>query len=192
MVTRQFELLANPSNRPSSMHCPPEAPRAPAPSRLVAIAVALLATLPFAAESQDTFSAALTPLFETTARTGTPPIPRHGGHGQFSKYLIDPLFTHHAILEDELRFTTVADDTRDGERVWTTSVEVAYALTDAFGFEVFIPYTQGSEAGIGTSGIGDIELQVLKWSFLRRENLIMTTALGGIVPVGDEGYHVTF
>lgn len=37
------------------------------------------------------------------------------------------------------------------------------------------------------TGIGDLEVQPAKWSFLRRRELVMTTALGVLVPTEDVG-----
>lgn len=70
--------------------------------------------------------------------------------------------------------------------MWQTSLEVAYAFTDAFGVEVFVPITRSEIPGVSATGIGDLEIQLLKWSLLRRENLILTAVLGGLLPTGDE------
>jgi hypothetical protein len=101
-----------------------------------------------------------------------------------SRALIDPTFTHHAILEDELRvnllqFSREASDARS-----VATLEVAYAFSDAFGAEVFLPYVlNGADGPGGVRRLLDLEVQPFKWSFLRRYNLVMTTVAAVVVPV---------
>ncbi len=65
------------------------------------------------------------------------------------------------------------------------SLEVPYALTDALGAEIFVPYGRRALDGRSDPGIGDLELQPNKWSLLRSRDLVMTTALGVLVPSGN-------
>ncbi len=120
-----------------------------------------------------------------TARVPAPVSLLHGGHLRYSRYLIDPLFTHHAILEDELRVNAFLDSGEEGEDEWRTSLEVAYAFSDALGAEVFIPVVRMTGTEASAAGIGDIEVQPFKWSFLRKHELILTTVLAVVVPTGD-------
>lgn len=107
----------------------------------------------------------------------------HGDHSAVSRVLIDPTYTHHAILEDELRvnFFSRADGTATARNVM--SLELAYAFTDAFGVEVIVPYSLPGNT-VNGGEILDIEAQPLKVSFLRRRNLIMTAVAGVVIPVG--------
>lgn len=110
---------------------------------------------------------------------------RHGSHAAVSKAFIDPVFTHHAILEDELRVKRRSASPVEPRGVAT--VEVAYALTDALGAEVFLPYALAQPDSLRPERMLDIEAQPLKWSFLRRHDLIMTAVAGVVVPVGSAG-----
>jgi hypothetical protein len=111
----------------------------------------------------------------------------HGGHQGFSRYLIDPLFTHHAILEDEARLNLIVDSRRTAAgmaRVASARFEVAYAFTNAFGMEMFVPIDQPFGSPAGSLALGDVEVQPLKWSFLRHHDLIATTVLALTIPTG--------
>lgn len=111
----------------------------------------------------------------------------HGTHAAQPSAIIDPLITHHAVLEDELKlnfFTSRHDesDTTRGE----TSLELAYALNDLIGAEAFIPFGVVSAAGEHQTGFGDVELQFPKVSFLRRYGWVMTAYAAVVAPTGDE------
>lgn len=100
----------------------------------------------------------------------------HGGHGRQPIGIIDPLITHHAVLEDELKLNYFGS--RFGEEdatAHTGSLEIAYAITDLLGFEVFVPFGMTIVAGQVGGGLGDLELQFPKISFLRRYGFVMTT-----------------
>ncbi|MFQ6046298.1 MAG: hypothetical protein ACE5PT_08065 [Gemmatimonadales bacterium] len=121
--------------------------------------------------------------------SGSLPIPwlLHGGHSTVSRALIDPTFTHHAILEDELRVNYFARSDRAQFARGIANLEIAYAFSDALGAEVFIPFALDRVDGASQSRLLDIEAQPLKWSFVRRYNLIMTGVAGLVIPVGDTG-----
>jgi hypothetical protein len=96
---------------------------------------------------------------------------------------VDPTFTHHAILEDELRLNLFRRSAEAIDRDVAT-LEVAYAFSNALGVEIFVPYAIERAAGARAGQMLDIEAQPFKWSFVRRYNLILTTAAGVTIPVG--------
>ncbi len=123
-----------------------------------------------------------------------PPAPFfHGGHGAVSRALIDPTFTHHAILEDEVRINFFRFNRRASDARSVATLELAYAFSDAFGAEIFIPYVLDAiEVGGRSRRLLDVEIQPLKWSFLRRYNLVMTAVGAVVVPMerNGDGEHV--
>ena len=146
------------------------------------LAASVAVARPVAGQATPGTGAVTSAPLDLSGSTATMP---HGGHGRFSSYLIDPLFTHHAILEGELRVTSTLDRRKGGGSVWGTSLEVAYVVTDAFGIEIFVPLLRGRAPGDRTNtGMGDLEVQPLKWSFYRTPNLLLTAVLGGVIPQG--------
>ena len=114
----------------------------------------------------------------------------HGDHVRFSRYIIDPLITHHSILEDEQRmnffyFKNQRSEEQIGNGVGV-SMELAYAFSDLFGIEVFIPYYRSDVSNGTLRGLGDIEVQPLKLSFYRHYNLVMTGVVSFVLPTGDK------
>ncbi len=123
-------------------------------------------------------------IFLPTAHESARPMP-HGDHGAVSRAIIDPTFTHHAILEDELRVNFSRSSRRATEARSVATLELAYAFSNAFGAEIFVPYVLDPVDGIGGRDrtVLDLEVQPLKWSFIRRYNLVVTAVAAGVIPV---------
>ncbi len=125
------------------------------------------------------------------AATGTVRVALpHGDHDAVSRALIDPTFTHHAILEDELRVNFSSRSSTGSGTSDVATLELAYAFNDALGAEVFLPLALRRADGAPRGRLLDIEAQPLKWSFLRRYNLVMTAVAGVVIPAGpvaDDG-----
>ena len=114
----------------------------------------------------------------------------HGNHTKYSRIIIDPLITHHSILEDEQRINffyfnrqRIAGKTSNGVGM---SLELAYAFTDLFGVEAFVPFASFSSSGFDERGIGDIEIQQLTLSFYRNFNFVLTGVMAFVLPTGSE------
>lgn len=107
----------------------------------------------------------------------------HGEHQAVSRALIDPTYTHHAILEDELRVNLFSRSRGSAVARNVATLELAYAFSDVIGAELFVPYSLPGNV-VNGGEILDIEAQPLKVSFLRRPNLIMTAVAGVLIPVG--------
>lgn len=112
----------------------------------------------------------------------------HGDHASQSPSIIDPLITHHAVLEDELKLNLfgwrhAARDLTGG----AASLELAYAFSDLVGIEVFVPFGVTDTAGTLRAGLGDIELQVPKISFVREYGFVMTAYAALVLPTGSPG-----
>lgn len=112
----------------------------------------------------------------------------HGDHDEQSPALIDPLVTHHAVLEDELKLNLFgsrfsAEDASAG----ALSLELAYAFTDLLGVEVFLSLGMTDAGGRLRGGLGDLELQFPKISFVREYGFVMTAYLGVVAPTAAEG-----
>ncbi len=114
---------------------------------------------------------------------------RHGGHGAVSRALIDPTFTHHAILEDELRINFFRFNRRASDARSVATLELAYVFSDALGVEIFVPYVVDAIDGVTGGGkrLLDLEVQAIKWSFVRRYNLVMTAVGAVVVPIERDG-----
>jgi len=115
------------------------------------------------------------------------PALAHGFHSAQSPSIIDPLVTHHAVLEDELKVNYFG--VRDGAKGAfgnSASLELAYVFTDWLGFETFIPYQASGLGGTAGPGLGDIELQFPKLSFVRNYGLVMSTYTAVTLPTGDQ------
>lgn len=99
----------------------------------------------------------------------------HGVHADQPIALIDPLLTHHAVLEDELKLNFAASRSESLERTDVgAALEVAYAFSDVWGAEVFVPTTYVSEGEATAFGLGEVELQLPKVSFLRSYGFVLT------------------
>lgn len=106
----------------------------------------------------------------------------------FSGAIIDPLSTHHAHLEDEQRvnmFFIKGSENENGNKrfAFANELELAWAHEFTIGAEMFIPFSNASRTG--DYNIGDIEIQPLKYSFLRRPETIATAVLAAVLPTGS-------
>lgn len=65
------------------------------------------------------------------------------------------------------------------------TLELAYTFSDAFGAEIFVPYVVDAIDGVigGGKRLLDLEVQAIKWSFVRRYNLVMTAVGAVVVPI---------
>jgi len=109
----------------------------------------------------------------------------------FSSAFIEPILLHHAHIEDEQRVNFVGlKDLRTDEKdvdAFSSSLELAVTWLDdfSFGSELFIPFSN-----TGTSndhfGLGDIEIQPIKYAFLNKPETVVTGAFSLTLPTGDE------
>jgi len=109
----------------------------------------------------------------------------------FSGAIPEPILLHHAHIEDEQKLNSVVlkkfrrDEKK--ETAFFSSLELAVTWLDdfRFGSEIFIPFSN-----TGTSdnkfGLGDIEIQPIKYAFLNKPETIVTGAFSLILPTGDE------
>ncbi len=117
----------------------------------------------------------------------------HEAGAPFSSAFAEPIILHHAHIEDEQRinFTGFKNvRTEDKEETAVSSfVELAITWLDDFslGSEIFIPFSN-----VGTPdnhfGLGDIELQPIKYAFVNLPETVMTGAFSLSVPTGDEAH----
>ena len=121
----------------------------------------------------------------------------HGGHKKQPIGIVDPLITHHAILEDELKLNYFNVKNDEKNRIThLNSLELAYAFSDLLGAELFIPFgISGVDGESFSSGLGDIELLIPKISFIRNYGFVMTTYVALRMPtattnanLGEDGY----
>lgn len=111
----------------------------------------------------------------------------HGGHTPQPPGIIDPLITHHAVLEDELKLNYFGS--RLGEEnltAHTGTLEIAYAITDLIGFELFVPFGMTIVESETRGGLGDLDILFPKISFVRERGVVMTTDVAVRAPTGDE------
>ena len=113
----------------------------------------------------------------------------HEEGAPFSAAIIDPLVVHHAHLEDEQRLNMAFSKgfkRTDGKRrfAFMNEFEMAVAKDFTRGAEIFIPF---STAGVGRDyGVGDIEIQPIKWAFFNQPETIATAALSFTLPTGSK------
>ena len=115
----------------------------------------------------------------------------HEAGAPFSGAFPEPILLHHAHIEDEQRLNLVGLNNfrRDDEEAaaFSSSLELAIAWFDGFDFgsEIFIPFSN-----TGTSndqfGLGDIEVQPIKYAFLNQPERVFTGALSLTLPTGNE------
>lgn len=107
----------------------------------------------------------------------------HGGHAAQPISVIDPIIAHHALLEDELKLNLMGERVFDVDRSTAMgSLELAYAIDDTLGVEAFIPFGAIWDPAGLSGGVGDIELQIPKVSFLREYGLVMTAYVALTLP----------
>ena len=115
----------------------------------------------------------------------------HEAGAPFSGAFPEPIILHHAHIEDEQRINFVGlKNFRTEEKevtAFASSLELAATWLDDFrvGSEIFIPFSN-----TGTSnnhvGLGDIEIQPIKYAFLNQPEKIVTGAFSLTLPTGDE------
>jgi len=109
----------------------------------------------------------------------------------FSGAFPELILLHHAHIEDEQRINLVGlKNFRRGEKevaAFSSSLELAVTWLDdfSFGSEIFIPF---SNTGTVTDqfGLGDIEIQPIKYAFWNKPERVVTGAFSLTLPTGDE------
>jgi len=120
------------------------------------------------------------------------PLAAHQEGSPFSGALIDPLVLHHAHIENEQRvnfsFLRGVQGVERRRNALEAELELAWASSRFdFGMEAFVPFARlPSPEGPGSeAGIGDVELRPVKYAFLNRPDLVVSTAVGIALPTGD-------
>jgi len=113
-------------------------------------------------------------------------VSAHTEGSKFSGAIIDPLRVHHAHIEDEQRVNFSRIENADGSLTFLHSIElaVAWGKGSRFGSEIVIPY---SNTGLDKEdqGIGDIELQLIKYAFINKPDTIVTGVFALGLPTGN-------
>jgi hypothetical protein len=115
----------------------------------------------------------------------------HEAGSPFSGAFPEPILLHHAHIEDEQKINFAHFDNfrteRGEESAFSIELELAIAWTDDFrlGSEIFIPF---SNTGISNDqfGIGDLEIQPIKYAFVNLPETVLTGALSVALPTGDK------
>ena len=115
----------------------------------------------------------------------------HEEGSPFSGAFPEPLLLHHAHIEDEQRINLTRFENfrtqRGEESALSAEMELAFTWSDdfRFGSEIFIPF---SNTGVSNSeyGLGDLEIQPIKYAFLNLPETVLTGALSVSLPTGDE------
>jgi len=115
----------------------------------------------------------------------------HEAGSPFSGAFPEPILLHHAHIEDEQRINFSRFENfrtqRGEEATLSAEMELAFTWSDDFrlGSEIFIPF---SNTGVSNDkyGIGDIEIQPIKYAFLNMPETVLTGALNLGLPTGDE------
>lgn len=115
-------------------------------------------------------------------------VAAHEEGAPFSGAIIDPLSTHHAHLEDEQRlnmfFLKGFKDASGNQRfAFANELELAWASRFTIGAEMFVPFSNGSRDG--QYNLGDIEIQPMKYSFLRHPETVATVVMAAVLPSGS-------
>jgi hypothetical protein len=115
----------------------------------------------------------------------------HEAGAPFSGAFPELILLHHAHIEDEQRINLVGlKNFRTEEKEMIASVSslelaVTWLNDFRFGSEIFIPFSN-----TGTSnnhfGLGDIEIQPIKYAFLNQPETVVTGVFSLILPTGDE------
>ena len=109
----------------------------------------------------------------------------------FSGAFPEPILLHHAHIEDEQRINLVGlNNLRRGEKemdAFSSSLELAVTWLDdfSFGSEIFIPYSNTGTVN-DQFGLGDIEIQPIKYAFLNKPETVVTGVFSLTLPTGDE------
>ena len=115
----------------------------------------------------------------------------HEAGTPFSGASPEPLLLHHAHIEDEQRINLTRFENfrteRGEESALSAEMELAFTWLEDFslGSEIFIPL---SNTGVSNDefGIGDIEIQPIKYAFLNLPETVLTGAISVSLPTGDE------
>lgn len=121
----------------------------------------------------------------------------HEENAHFSGAIIEPLAVHHAHIEDEQRINffyldrAPLEDVEEGETsrdVFKQTLELAWAHPSfRYGSEIFIPFSnEGEDDEERRYGLGDIEIQPLKYAFINRPETILTGTVAITVPTGSQ------
>ena len=113
----------------------------------------------------------------------------HEAGSPFSGAFPEPILLHHAHIEDEQKINFVHFENfrteRGEESSLSAEMELAFAWTDDFrlGSEIFIPF---SNTGVSNDqfGIGDLEIQPIKYAFLNLPETVLTGAFSVTLPTG--------
>ena len=115
----------------------------------------------------------------------------HEAGAPFSGAFPEPIMLHHAHIEDEQRINFVGlKDLRRGEKevaAFSSSLELAVTWLDdfSFGSEIFIPFSNTGTVN-DQFGLGDIEIQPIKYAFWNKPERVVTGAFSLTLPTGDE------
>jgi hypothetical protein len=119
------------------------------------------------------------------------PAGAHEAGTPFSGAFPEPILLHHAHIEDEQRINFSRFENfrtqRGEEAALSGEMELAFTWLEDFrlGSEIFIPF---SNTGVSNDeyGVGDIEIQPVKYAFLNLPETVLTGALGLGLPTGSE------
>jgi hypothetical protein len=115
----------------------------------------------------------------------------HEAGAPFSSAFAEPILLHHAHIEDEQRvnFTGFKDFRTEEkeETAFSSFLELAITWSDDFslGSEIFIPFSNTGTT-VDHFGLGDIELQPIKYAFWNQPETVVTGALSLSLPTGQE------
>jgi hypothetical protein len=115
----------------------------------------------------------------------------HEAGAPFSGAIPEPILLHHAHIEDEQKINFAHfknfQTERGEETTLSAQMELAFTWSDDFrlGSEIFIPF---SNTGVSNDqfGIGDLEIQPIKYAFLNLPETVLTGALSVALPTGDK------
>jgi len=115
----------------------------------------------------------------------------HEAGAPFSGAIPEPIVLHHAHIEDEQKLNLVGlKDVRRNKKkgaALSGSLELAATWLDDFrlGSEIFIPFSNTGSVN-NQIGLGDIEIQPIKYAVLNRPETIVTGGLSLTLPTGNE------
>jgi len=119
----------------------------------------------------------------------------HEAGAPFSGAFPEPILIHHAHIEDEQRLNLVGlknvpkNDKETTAFLSSLELAVAWFGDFHFGSEIFIPLSNTGTSDARTSndqfGLGDIEIQPIKYAFLNKPETVMTAAFDITLPTGN-------
>ncbi len=115
----------------------------------------------------------------------------HEAGAPFSGAFPEPIMLHHAHIEDEQRLNLVGlKNLRRGKKevdAFSSSLELAVTWLDdfRFGSEIFIPFSNTGTVN-DQFGLGDIEIQPIKYAFWNKPETVVTGAFSLTLPTGNE------